>query len=214
MCGYYDLMAISLVFLVLFVVKPWLNLVRAVRRFQLHVRIWTSFLGLFFSKKLLMLQSSCWTCSSSRKTDFKDTWTRRTETLFRECWGWTLCVKWWVDEGKATKETLMKLKRGVDSWMRIRERDSSPHPGLRQLGGGGGSEGRRVTGSVEEWLCGVALYRVWIENWMGLFSATVCGVFVGWRAMERRGQHARNSFRQRESDWQCMFVFPVSAFHS
>lgn len=23
-----------------------------------------------------------------------------------------------------------------------------------------------------------------------------------------------NSFRQRESDWRCMFVFPVSAFHS
>ncbi len=127
MCGYYGLTTIALVFLVLFVVKPWLNFVRAVRRFQLHIRVWTSCLGLFCSNKLLMLQSSCWICSSSRKTDFKDTWTRRTENLFRECCGGTLCVKRWVDDGKAKKETLMKSKRGVDSWMRIQERETL-HP--------------------------------------------------------------------------------------
>lgn len=74
------------------------------KHLQLHTRVRSSCLGLFCSNKQLMFQSTCWTCSNSRKTDFKDTWTRRTENLFRECWGGTLCVKRWVDDGKAKKD--------------------------------------------------------------------------------------------------------------
>lgn len=55
----------------------------------------------------------------------------------------------WMDDGKEKKDTLMKSKEWLNE-NRI-EGDSSPHPGLWQLGGGGGGlEGRRVTGSIEE----------------------------------------------------------------